>query len=84
MTKEKKILLRPLEEVSIQKKGTLLTFKLELDNSLETYFKPGLYKQILAFLNDDFTKLCSIQEQILKSKFVYSKIINSVDCNDIR
>ena len=63
-----------MEELSIQKKGSVNVENVEIDNQLDKDFKPGLYKQIEAFLfkkNND--RLVTIQDQVKHMDF-YEKI----------
>lgn len=79
LTKEHKLILKPMEKLQIQKRGTILeTFVTDIDYSLDDNFKPGLYLQTEKFLKNDFDNMCSIKEQtkILK---IYNKIANYRD-----
>lgn len=51
-TYKRKIILRPLEEVQIQWKGSIQVEKHEMDISVDQEFKPGLYHQLTSFLAD--------------------------------
>jgi len=63
ITKKSRLYLRPLEELHIQLKGTVAVNKMELDQSSEKNFKPGLFLQNQYFLKGDFTNFKTIQEQ---------------------
>jgi predicted dehydrogenase len=63
-TAASRIILRPLEKVMIQPRGKFNMIELKLDNDLDTRFKPGLYRQTIAFLNGDgLEHLVPISEQ---------------------
>lgn len=64
LTKKNRYILRPMESLLVQKRGTIPQIAVELDDELDKDFKPGLFKQVDAFLNRDIIRLCSIDEQI--------------------
>lgn len=61
-TKSYKLILKPMEKLQMQKKGTVAIEEVPIDNSKELNFKPGLYKQTEAFLSGNSEKLCSLEE----------------------
>lgn len=76
LTTEHRLILRPMEKLQIQKKGTIVQDFVEtIDYSLDDTFKPGLYLQTKNFLNSEFTNLCSITEQF-KMLSIYNQIAN--------
>jgi predicted dehydrogenase len=76
MTFKRKIILRPMEEIVIQMKGTVNLEKSELFNEHEIVFKPGLLEQTKAFLGIiSSAKLCSLKEHIENSANIYLNIL---------
>ncbi len=74
LTKKHRLYFRPMEELSIQNRGSVNVEKIELDNQLDIDFKPGLYKQVEAFLfKEKDERLVTIEEQINHMDF-YEKI----------
>ena len=74
LTKDHRLYFKPMEELKIQKKGAVEVVDVEIDNHLDLDFKPGLYKQVEAFLseeNDD--RLLTIEGQLKHLDF-YEKI----------
>ena len=63
VTKKRRLFLRPLEQLSVQESGSVTIQKLELDDEKDTTFKPGLYAQVMAWLNKNEEHLCSAEEQ---------------------
>ncbi len=63
LTKKSRLILRPLEELQIQLKGSVAVNKVELDNALDTQFKPGLLLQTKQFLIGDVSEFKTIEEQ---------------------
>lgn len=56
-------ILRPLEQLQIQKRGTITTERVPIDDTLDQKFKPGLYSMVDCFLNGGNIGMCSIEEQ---------------------
>lgn len=64
LTKENRYIFKPMELLLVQKKGTVTHVQVKLDDELDKTFKPGLFKQVEAFLHNDSENLCSIAEQL--------------------
>jgi predicted dehydrogenase len=76
LTKENRLIFRPMEKLHIQKRGTIPQLLDEsLDYSLDEKFKPGLYLQTKKFLENDFEDMCQFEEQY-KMIHSYNKIAN--------
>lgn len=74
LTNEHRLYFKPMEKLYLQKKGSVNVENVEIDNQLDIDFKPGLYKQVEAFLfNKNSEKLLTIEEQINHMDF-YEKI----------
>ncbi|WP_020536125.1 hypothetical protein [Lewinella cohaerens] len=72
MTEKRKILLKPLEEVQIIKRGTISTSQIN-DDSINTHgLKPGLLEQGKAFIDT------AIEDRRLISLNLHLKIVNTV------
>jgi predicted dehydrogenase len=66
LTAQRKLILRPLEELHVQKKGSIVLEKMEIDSGLDQQFKPGLYLQVKNFLEgswNDFVDVADLQKQ---------------------
>lgn len=73
MTINHKLIFRPLEKLQLIKKGSVVIEEPVLDYSLDTNFKPGLFRQVQSFLSEQ-PSLPSIQFQ--KQNFsVFQKIL---------
>lgn len=70
-----KLILKPLEKLFIQRKGSLDVEEIKIDDKLDNLYKPGLYDEVKDFLNGDNKFLCSLSEQINNFKWYY-KIAN--------
>jgi predicted dehydrogenase len=74
LTMKRRIYLRPMEKIFIQNKGTIELVEHNFDNDLDLSFKPGLFKQVDAFVNYK-TGLLNLKNHFENSKEIYSKII---------
>jgi predicted dehydrogenase len=63
LTKNHRLILRPMEKLQIQKRGSVAVDFIDCDFSLDEQFKPGLYLQTKHFLNGTNDSLCSIHYQ---------------------
>lgn len=75
LTKNHRLIFRPMEKLQIQKKGTIVQEFVESNDILDTTYKPGLYLQTKTFLNNDYRDFCSIHEQN-EMMDTYNKIAN--------
>lgn len=73
LTKKRKLILCPLEELHCQSRGSLSVDKIEIDDTLDRQFKPGLYLQTKAFLNGETDILLSLTQHVELCK-TYQKI----------
>ena len=72
---DKKLILKPLERLYIQKKGQLELEEFCRDYSLDDKFKPGLFNQVKAFLEEEKESFCTLEEQLEHFKW-YDQIAN--------
>lgn len=63
LTRSSRLILRPLEKLQIQARGSLSADFQEIDYSLDQEFKPGLFHQTRNFLNNLDTGMCDIAHQ---------------------
>lgn len=75
LTEKRRIYLKPMESISVQEKGTVAVIEHKFDDSLDLQFKPGLMKQVEAYLNDDENNLLNVKEHLFMAREIYSKII---------
>jgi hypothetical protein len=71
------LILRPLEKLFIQRKGSLEIEEVNLFkyNNLDYLYKPGLFNEVIFFLHGATKNLCTIDEQIINFDWYY-KIAN--------
>jgi len=65
LTRKHRLIFRPLEKLQIQKIGSAAIEMLEIDDSLDKDFKPGLYKQVEAFVMGATGSLQTISDQVI-------------------
>lgn len=53
MTDSHRLIFRPLEKLSIQNQNSVIIENVDIDDELDNKYKPGLYKQVKAFCEDD-------------------------------
>jgi len=80
LTRKHRFIFRPMEKLQIQRIGSVAIEEVDIDLHYDNEFKPGLYKQTEAFLNNDTIKLCSISEHLLNMDIYYR--MAGYECND--
>jgi len=75
LTGNRRIYLKPMESLHVQQKGSIQVVEHEIDFTLDEDFKPGLYKQVEAFINGEESRLPTINEHIYNSKNIYAYIV---------
>ena len=63
LTSKHRLIFKPLEELKMQNIGAVHIEDVEIDSRLDKEFKPGLYKQVEAFLTNS-TRFKTIEEQL--------------------
>lgn len=63
LTRKRKYILCPMEQLHIQEIGSISVEKVDIDDSLDISFKPGLYKQVQGFLDNDLDNFCDLKTQ---------------------
>ena len=65
LTQKHRLYFKPMEELHIQERRSVVLNKAELDDTLDQEYKPGLYEQVKSFLFDNNNKrLKPIEDQI--------------------
>ncbi|MDG2228529.1 MAG: Gfo/Idh/MocA family oxidoreductase [Gammaproteobacteria bacterium] len=75
LTKNHRLILRPMEKLYVQEKGSVEIELAEIDDELDIEFKPGLYRQVEAFLKNEIESFCTVNEQ-KRMMDIYYKISN--------
>ena len=73
LTKKNRYILKPMEKLQKIEKGSIKVDEVNIDDSLDKKFKPGLYTQVKKFLFKETKDLCSLSEHI--KAFPFYKLI---------
>lgn len=77
LTSKRKLIFAPMEELQEQLINSIEVKKVEnVDYSIDTKFKPGIYLQTKAFIDKDFRDLKTIQEQTTDLA-IYNQILGA-------
>lgn len=68
LTSKNRLILKPLEKLQIQKIGGIETNYVEIDDGLDQKYKPGIFREIKAFLQKN-PSLPNIETQVKMLKF---------------
>lgn len=73
LTAKHRYIFRPLEKLQIQEMNSVKISEAEINDALDIEYKPGLYKEVEAFLsqNSSSTDLCTIDEQCTDFAYYY-------------
>lgn len=74
ITNHRRLILRPMESLLEQRIGSVVLNSVEIDNILDIQFKPGLYLQTKAFIEENFNEFCDIKEQYFMITNFYNKM----------
>ena len=80
LTRKNRFIFRPLEKLQVQELASVAITEASIDDRLDREFKPGLYLQTKAFLEDSNQGLLSIAQHLLKLEF-YSEIAGGKKSN---
>jgi len=64
MLPTQRLIFRPLEALQAVYTGSVVAQQIEIDDTLDKQFKPGLYRQVEAFLAGQTGSLCTLAEQL--------------------
>lgn len=77
ITAQNRYIFKPMEQLQVQPQRTVRIDQLPIDDLLDKSFKPGLYKQVEAFLqNPSHPALLKIEEQAKNCTAFYQFILN--------
>lgn len=73
LTSKRRFIFKPLETLQVQKIGSVAVESIAIDDSKDKDFKPGLHDQTKAFIEGEYKKLLTLNEQFQHMKW-YQKI----------
>lgn len=68
LTKKHRLYFRPMEKLQICNIGSVQINDVEIEDTFDIKFKPGLYKEVLEFVNGENMKIPTIEEQVENCK----------------
>lgn len=68
LTKKHRLYFRPMEKLQICNIGSVQINDVEIEDTLDIKFKPGLYKEVLEFVSGENMKIPTIEEQVENCK----------------
>lgn len=74
LTKKHRLYFKPMETLQIQELRSVKVLPVEIDDHLDKEFKPGFFLETKAFIEEDETRLCSIEHQVNRIEKVFQKI----------
>jgi len=76
LTKKTRLIFKPMESLQIQVIGSVTVTPVELSDQLDKEYKPGLYLQTKAFVENNYKNFCTLQEQKENIQNYYLKMSN--------
>ena len=73
LTRKRRLIFIPMEQLHVIETGTTKSFQVELDNDLDVKYKPGLFRQTEDFLKNQTERLLPLAEQVIMAG-IYSKM----------
>lgn len=70
-----RIYLKPMEQLQLQDKASVAVYPVEIDDHLDNDYKPGFYLETKAFLEKDYSRLCSLEQQVDHVENIYLKLL---------
>lgn len=64
LTANFRFIFRPMESLQIMRKGSVRIESVEINDSLDQTFKPGLYEQVTRFLEGQVAGFCTLDQQV--------------------
>lgn len=75
LTSKHRIYLKPMEQIQLQDISTVKVYPVEIDDHLDKLFKPGFYLETKAFLNKDYSRLCTLEDQVNHTENIYRRML---------
>jgi predicted dehydrogenase len=65
LTRKRRLILRPMEQLHQILLGSIKIERIELDDTLDVQFKPGLFNEVKTFIAGDYDRSPTIQQQLV-------------------
>jgi len=76
-TPRRRLLLQPLEQLVVQKKDSFILEPHPIADELDREYKPGLYRQVEAFLSGNMSSLLTIAEHARRTRNAFAAICSA-------
>lgn len=63
LTRKHRLYFKPMETLQIQNIGSVAVSPVEVDNHLDIEYKPGIYLETKSFIEGDYKRFCSLEQQ---------------------
>lgn len=73
LTRKRRLIFKPMEQLQVTMLASVKTEFIEVDDSLDKDFKPGLFEEARAFLAEEDSLFCTIEEQV-RNCSIYSEM----------
>ena len=74
LTQSHRLYLCPMEKLQVQDRNKVVTYEVEYTDEWDNKYKPGLYREILDFINEGNSNTCCLIEEQCNNLEIYSKI----------
>ena len=74
LTKKRRLIFKPMESLQVQNLGSVAINPVEIDDILDKEYKPGIYLQTKAFIEGEYGRFCTINEQSEMINLFYLKM----------
>lgn len=76
LTRKRRLIFRPMEHLAVQRIGSVSVEPCELNDTLDSRFKPGVHRQVEAFLSRPASvDLLSIEEQLRNVQEIHARML---------
>jgi len=65
MTRHRKLIFSPMEKLAEVKRNSVQIVDVDIDDHLDVRFKPGIFRQVEAFIQKNYQDFCTIDDQCL-------------------
>lgn len=74
LTRKHRLYFKPIETLQIQDIGSVKVDSIAIEDTLDVEYKAGFYLQTKAFLENNFERFCTLENQIQYISNIYQKI----------
>lgn len=75
LTPKHRLYFKPMEMLQIQEQQSVKVQPVEIDDHLDKEYKPGFFLETQAFVNNDYSRFCSLEFHVQRIDTVYYKMM---------